>query len=153
VEIMGFEAVSLSEHSSSSGRKYFSIIEANRALTLVRRVVQDIVNDYRRLRELHESCRSLDARGRTADAERARQDYASMTDHLSELKEELEKIGCSLKDYHLGLVDFITLHEGREVCLCWKLGEEKVGYWHECDSGYAARQPITEAFECPGVES
>jgi hypothetical protein len=130
-----------------SGRKHFSVAEANRSLTLVRRVVSDIVENYRRLRELHETCRSLDARGRTAEAEKVRQNYARITDHLSELKEELEKIGCELKDYRLGLVDFTTLHEGREIHLCWKLGEEKVAHWHEIDSGYATRKPISGAFK------
>lgn len=142
-----FEAVSLPEPSFITGKKHFSVGEANRALTLVRRVVSDIVRDYRQLRELHEQCRTLDARGRTAEAERSRQRYMSVTDHLSELKEELEKIGCELKDYRVGLVDFACLHEGREVCLCWKLGEERVSCWHELDQGYAGRKPITEAFE------
>lgn len=137
-----FEAVSIPEPSSQSGKRYFSVGQANRALTLVRRVVADVVRDYRRLRELHETCRALDARGRAAEAESARRSYASVTDHLSELKEELEKIGCELKDCRLGLIDFPARLEGREIYLCWKLGEEKVAYWHELNAGYAGRKPL-----------
>ena len=42
----------------------------------------------------------------------------------------------------MGLIDFTGRHKGRDVCLCWKLGEETVGYWHEMDAGFAGRQPI-----------
>ena len=142
-----FEAVSLPEPSSFTGKKVFSAGEANRALTLVRRGGSDIVRDYPRPREPHKTCRALDTKGRCAEAEQARQEYVCVTDHLSELKEELEKIGCELKDYQVGLVDFTSIYEGREVCLCWKLGEEKVAWWHELNAGYAGRKPVTADFE------
>ncbi len=139
-----FEAVSLPGPSPIAGKKYFSPPEANRALPLVRRVVIDFVRDYRQLRELHDTCRMLDAKGKAAEAEEARQRYASITDHLSELKEELDKIGCDLRDPQAGLVDFPGRLDGREICLCWKLGEDKVTWWHEVDSGFAGRRPLSE---------
>lgn len=138
-----FEAVSLPESLPSTEKKYFTISEANRALTLVRRIVADISRDYRRLCALHAACRTFDAKGNVVEAERARRKYASITDRLSELNEELEKIGCELKDYQLGLVDFPARLEGREVLLSWKLGEESVDYWHEIGTGYADRQPTS----------
>lgn len=141
-----FEAVSLPE-PSISGKKYFSLSEANRALTLVRRIVADIVKDYRQLRELHDACRALDARGKIGEAEETRQRLATITDHLSELKEELEKIGCELKDYRVGLVDFPGRHEGRDIFLCWKLDEQKIQFWHDVTAGYAGRQPLTQLEE------
>ena len=136
-----FEAISLPE-SAISGKKYFSVAEANRALTLVRRIVTDIVREYRQVRQLHETCRTLDARGQRTQAEEARQQYISLTDRLADLKEELEKVGCELKDYRLGLVNFPGKLDGREICLCWKLGEERVETWHEMNAGYAGRQPV-----------
>jgi hypothetical protein len=42
-----------------------------------------------------------------------------------------------------GLVDFPTIMDGRTVCLCWKLDEPEVLFWHEWDSGFAGRQPLT----------
>jgi hypothetical protein len=41
-------------------------------------------------------------------------------------------------------VDFPALREGREVYLCWRLGEDEVGYWHELTTGFAGRQPLDE---------
>jgi len=139
-----FEAVSLPESSPLTGKKYFSLVEADRALTLVRRIVADVVRDYQQLRKCHAACRTYDANGDDVQAELARQRYAAVTDHLSELNEELDKIGCELKDYRIGLVDFPALKEGREICLCWKLGEERVGYWHEVRASHAARRPVAE---------
>ena len=139
-----FEAVSLPEPVSSAGKKYFSVAEANRALTLVRRIVTDIVESYRQLCEMHAACRAFDAKSDTARAEQARRRYASMTDRLSELSEELERIGCELRDFKEGWVDFPSLRGGREVCLCWKLGQDRLEHWHEIDAGYADRRPIAK---------
>ena len=139
-----FEAVSLPEQLSSVGKKYFPVAEANRALTLVRRVVSDIVRNYKQLCELHAACQAFDAKGDTAEGEQARRKYASVTDRLSELSEELERIGCELRDYRVGLVDFPAQLRGREVCLCWKLGEDRVKHRHEIGAGCADRRPITD---------
>ena len=138
-----FEAVSLPEPSSAVGQRYFSVVQANRALVLVRRIVADIVRDCQRLRGLQAAYDDYDTKGDISRAEQTRQEYVRLIDHLSELREELEEIGCELKDYDLGLVDFPTLRDGREVVLCWKLGEESVTFWHELDAGYAGRQPIS----------
>lgn len=140
-----FEAISVPGLSPLGTKKYFTPAEATRALTLVRRIVADIVRDYQQLRELHDTLGKLNHRARGGAADQARQTYVAITDHLSDLKEELDKVGCDLKDYQIGLVDFPGLLEGREVCLCWKLGEEKVTHWHELDAGYPGRQPIDEA--------
>lgn len=56
--------------------------------------------------------------------------------------EQLERHGCIIKDLEEGLVDFLHRFEGREVFLCWKLGEDKIQHWHEIDDGYAGRQEI-----------
>jgi hypothetical protein len=40
-------------------------------------------------------------------------------------------------------VDFPSLHPGgREVHLCWRRGEEDLGFWHLPDAGFAARRPL-----------
>ena len=44
-----------------------------------------------------------------------------------------------------GLVDFIGRHEGRDVYLCWKLGEERITHWHELNAGFAGRKPVLAA--------
>jgi hypothetical protein len=61
---------------------------------------------------------------------------------INSLVDKVQGMGVELKDMEIGLVDFRTIREGREVYLCWKLGEESVSYWHELDTGYAGRKPL-----------
>lgn len=57
--------------------------------------------------------------------------------------EILLKLGCVVKDVEFGVVDFYSLHEGREIFLCWRMDEKKVKFWHEVDECYADRKPIS----------
>lgn len=139
-----FEAVSLPEPSAQVSQKYFTISKANRALVLVRRIVADIVADSHELRELKEAYQKHEAMGKSTLAEEKRQHYVRVFNHLAELREELEEIGCELKDYESGLVDFPALLDGRKVLLCWKLGEARIEHWHEVDAGFAGRRRIIE---------
>jgi hypothetical protein len=52
-------------------------------------------------------------------------------------------MGGVIKDARAGLVDFYGRIEGKLVWLCWCYGEETVGYYHDLDSGYAGRRPLT----------
>lgn len=56
---------------------------------------------------------------------------------------ELLKLGCVVKDLNLGLVDFYSKHDSKDILLCWRLGEEKINFWHEIDAGYSERKPIS----------
>jgi hypothetical protein len=58
---------------------------------------------------------------------------------------EIHETGCVVKDLDEGLVDFPTLRDGQEVYLCWKLGEEHIGYWHGLTEGFAGRKPLEGA--------
>ncbi|RIK46622.1 MAG: DUF2203 domain-containing protein [Chloroflexi bacterium] len=55
---------------------------------------------------------------------------------------EITDVGVEVKDIDTGLVDFPALRGSRVVYLCWRLGEETIGYWHELDAGFAGRQPL-----------
>jgi hypothetical protein len=61
---------------------------------------------------------------------------------LQALVNELNAFGCELKDADSGLIDFLSLRNGREIYLCWRLGEERINYWHYLDAGFAGRQPL-----------
>jgi len=47
-----------------------------------------------------------------------------------------------LKDIDRGLIDFPSFLGGKEVFLCWELGEDDVEFWHELDTGYAGRERL-----------
>lgn len=54
----------------------------------------------------------------------------------------LEEIGVVVRDPSSGLIDFPAQRDGDDVFLCWRLGEERVAWWHPTDSGFAGRQPL-----------
>jgi len=60
--------------------------------------------------------------------------------------EQIQELGCHIKDLDTGLVDFPTLFRGNEVYLCWKLGEPSSGFWHGVDEGFRGRKPIDRDF-------
>lgn len=61
---------------------------------------------------------------------------------IQKLLEKVEKMGALVKDLDRGLFDFPHLRGSREVFLCWMVGEKKIGFWHDLDSGFAGRQPL-----------
>ncbi len=69
-------------------------------------------------------------------------ELAGQIQDLQELINELNDFGCELKDPNTGLIDFLSLRDGREIYLCWYLGEERINYWHYLDAGFAGRQPL-----------
>ena len=56
----------------------------------------------------------------------------------------IQETGVLVKDLDIGLVDFPSLMEGEEIYLCWKLGEERIAFWHGTDEGYTGRKPLDE---------
>ncbi len=55
---------------------------------------------------------------------------------------KLEEIGIEVKDLDTGLIDFPAMRYGEPVCLCWKLGEDEVSYWHGRSEGFRGRKPL-----------
>jgi hypothetical protein len=64
------------------------------------------------------------------------------TERLRQYVGELSELGVECKGPTEGLVDFPAMRDGKQVCLCWKLDEPSVRYWHETDSGFANRKPL-----------
>jgi len=128
---------------SSRPRRHFTLSQANRALPLVRRVVTDIVQTREQATQLQVQLESA----RAKDQKRIQQDLDVAIDKLHTYLDELTEIGCELKDFQVGLVDFIGHHQGREVNLCWKLGEDSIGYFHELSAGFAGRIPVSKLDE------
>ena len=55
---------------------------------------------------------------------------------------QLEALDIVLRDPRQGLVDFPSIRDGEEVYLCWRVDEQRVGWWHPPDAGFAGRQPL-----------
>lgn len=120
--------------------------QANRALPLVRRIVEDVVRVHGRWREVVQELELL-ASGVRADRPDARvvaleREAQALASDLDAFERELDALDIALKDREVGLVDFPGEQEGRRVWLCWRLGEPAVRYWHDLDAGFAGRRPL-----------
>ena len=60
---------------------------------------------------------------------------------------ELEDTGAMIKDIDQGLLDFPSKRFDEEIWLCWKEGETEIRFWHEIDSGFNGRKPVTVSDE------
>jgi hypothetical protein len=58
--------------------------------------------------------------------------------------DEVRFLGAEVKDVDLGLVDFRHQRGGEVVYLCWRVGEPRIGHWHDLKTGFAGRKPIEE---------
>ena len=67
---------------------------------------------------------------------------AALSEEIDVYVAELTEIGCEMKDLRTGLVDFLSEMDGREIYLCWQVGEEAVEHWHELTEGFAGRRPL-----------
>lgn len=65
---------------------------------------------------------------------------------LQEAMQAIENTGALVKDLDLGLLDFMTRYRERDVCLCWKLGESAIEFWHGAEEGFRGRKPIDPEF-------
>lgn len=156
-------------------KKYFTVADANAALPLAQAIVKDITTLARELRARHEDLRErqerlgpLKSNERTrlgqayedevrqisAEFERLTAEFERDQERMGEYVKELTDLGILLKDYDMGLLDFPCLTDGREVYLCWHLGEAEVSHWHETNAGFKGRRPITSDFAgCQRAES
>ena len=130
--------------------RIFTLDEAERALPLVRKIVADVQRVYEEWRGAVASY-ELVAAGAKADGpesealQQLRTDVAKYAEQMAGLIDELQGIGCELKDVRLGLVDFYALLDDRLVYLCWRMDEQGITHWHELDAGFGGRQPIDQS--------
>jgi len=69
----------------------------------------------------------------------------SLASRLTAIAEDVEKIGCVLRDVDAGLVDFpARVRGGRTVFLCWRLGEPEIAFWHGTNEGFTGRKPLAD---------
>ncbi len=56
----------------------------------------------------------------------------------------IDELGITLREIQTGLIDFPALASGRQIWLCWRLGEGDIDWWHELDDGFPGRQALAD---------
>ena len=122
--------------------RYFTVEQANEALKTLKPLVQEMLairqSILERQPENWPALQKAIGNGGSKAASLLAQEFT----RLNELARQIQSAGVLLKDINLGLLDFPSLRDGREVYLCWRHGEERVEFWHDLDAGYAGRQKL-----------
>jgi hypothetical protein len=129
--------------------RIFTPADANELLPVVRPLVERMVEGKRALdaaqAEADDVSTRISGNGGGLPPARLAEVNAELSRRAAELAgalEEIQDLGVVVKDLDTGLVDFPSVREGRDVLLCWRLGEDEVAFWHGYDDGFAGRQPI-----------
>lgn len=127
----------------------FTPDEANALLAELRPRVERLVDHKRRLDEAEEARRALLAPIAGNGGDITPSDVAEVTKRVAReasaiagIVDGIQGEGVQIKDLDLGLLDFPSRRGEEVVLLCWRLGEDEIGYWHGMDEGYAGRKPL-----------
>jgi hypothetical protein len=122
-------------------QRHFTPEEANASLATVKPVLQKLRDAKDLLTEEEAHSALSDAAPTNGGGEPGTQVGTAFLE-VRQLLLTLEEAGIMVRDIDRGLIDFPAMIDGREVYLCWELGEDEVAYWHDLDSGYRGREPL-----------
>lgn len=128
----------------------YTVEEANQELPRVRRIVEQIAQLSALLPELEDQARIAEYDSKRDGAgsnhrdrhQQARDAVSGAELELLKAVAQLNGMGIQLKGPLEGLIDFPSYRDGELVELCWKLGEDKVEYWHRVGEGYPGRKKL-----------
>jgi hypothetical protein len=82
--------------------------------------------------------------GRSAEQRIIRLRMQGVIDQMQAGVARIDELGITLREIETGLIDFPALVAGRQVWLCWRLGEGDVEWWHELGDGFGGRQALVD---------
>jgi hypothetical protein len=134
--------------SSAKLPRLFTVNEANVLLPTLRLIIEQILENLRRLKSKSEIVirkEGLDPEDRHL-MKRLRRDeeIARLVGQIKGWVEEIHSYGCVCKGVEHGLIDFPCMLGAEVVYLCWQYGEASVGHWHRIQEGFAGRRPLLD---------
>jgi hypothetical protein len=130
--------------------RLFTQEEAEQLLEQIQPIVKDMM-DYRRnaiqvgqqLMKAQEQLRAGEGTNvNAADLINMQTEIDFLVKIIGEGLDAIEAMGAQPKDLDMGLVDFPAEIQGKKVLLCWKYGEDAIGFYHDPAEGYAGRKPL-----------
>ena len=116
--------------------RLFTVEEANQLLPALTELIRDLQEKRDRMAKIEteidllELVSDCDKKEPAHEFERLIAKHRQAADQFYAAVEAIHSHECFLKDVDLGLVDFYGVRDGRVVFLCWRLGDEEVGFWH-----------------------
>ena len=138
------------DESPEPEQRLFTLTEAERARREIEPVLVDAIECRKKLSSLDNDLSAVAARimmmgGVLVPYEslaKLRREHTRLAESLKSSLDKILETGCVIKDLDIGLLDFPSVIDNEEVYLCWKLGEDRIRYYHRQDEGFAGRKPI-----------
>jgi len=130
--------------------RFFDLDEANEALRELEPILAALRDQRSELIRLRDRVLAATAGGEAAPPDPSdelrllRMRMQGVIDQMQAGVARIDEIGATLRDIETGLIDFPALASGRQIWLCWRLGEGPVEWWHELSTGFDGRQPLAE---------
>ena len=128
--------------------RFYSIDDANAALPDIKRILEDLRaqrDELIRLRDMVTGAQVDEPAGTTTtDIRTLRLRMQFLIDQMQAGVTRLVEQDVTLREIGTGLIDFPALVNGRQVWLCWRLGEGDIGWWHELGDGFADRSRLAD---------
>lgn len=135
--------------------KLFGVEEANKLLPVLKPLLTEMRAAIGEMREAEAQVSVLvqqhkeEHLDKASNPDRARywalvKKTRTCEERVQDLLDEVRFLGAEVKDIDLGLIDLRHERGGEVVYLCWRLGEERIAYWHDLKTGFAGRRPIEE---------
>jgi hypothetical protein len=125
-----------------SSKRYFTLEEASEVLAELRPLVGQMLDIRQELLDIQPELEPVLQKVLGNGGGKVASQAVAYFERLEELIGRIQQLGVELKDINSGLLDFLSLRDGRDVYLCWRYGEEEIRFWHEIDAGFAGRQPL-----------
>ena len=122
--------------------RHFSVEEANELLPELKVLLEQMLAARQRIVDGRKTWEPMMEKARGNGGGASGKQLFKDSDKIQVTLEQINEWGIIIKDVDTGLVDFPALRQGREVYLCWRLGEPRVAFWHDVDAGFAGRQPL-----------
>jgi hypothetical protein len=130
--------------------RIFSLRDAERLRVEIEPILIDAIEARRKLNEIDEELGKLAERAQQSGglmiahdrAARQRLEHNRLAGAIQTALEKIHATGCVVKDLEVGLLDFPARINGEAVYLCWRLGEDRIRFYHSQDEGFAGRKPI-----------
>ena len=127
---------------------YFSIKQANEILPTVIKKFEFVNAKKNELAKIEQQLQiSLTTTNNFEEYVTLKQKLNNAITKFYQAVEDLESTGVVVKSIDEGLLDFPSKRFDEEVWLCWKYGETEIKFWHEKDSGFRGRKPISVSNE------
>ena len=128
---------------------YFSVDEATLCLPWLEEIFLRLGEVEKEIQQYNQKVAKLQRSGHrngSTSVEESIEDEQKLMDFeegtVRNLLKKIADRGILVRDYSVGLVDFLHKREDRDVYLCWLRGEESISFWYETNSGFANRQPL-----------